>query len=437
MLIFMFNYIERKKVVVVDDIMGSGKSTFAIQMINESPLTHRFLFVTPYLKEVERVKNATKHKRNFIDPDDKNPKGSKMHSLKQLLEQGEDIVTTHALFKEADEEILDLLTLHHYILIMDEVSEVVEKFDIKKSDINLLLNSNKIEVDSKGKVKWIDKEYDGKFNYLKSVIETDKVFLHNDTAFIWTFPIEAFQRFRQVYVLTYMFQAQIQRYYFDIHGLEYTMKSVGIVESETGSLAMTLKDGILTPRIVPVYELIDYRKPEVSRFKDLINICEDDKLNSIGISTSKQGFDNLTFSKLTKLKKSSLISKTLRNNLYNWFRHRNNVKSDQVMWTCPKDVRPIISPQGYSKGFVSSNARATNEFRDRTVVAYVLNRFMNPSIVGFFESYDVTVDQDLYALSELLQWLFRSAVRDDKPIELYIPSNRMRTLLKAWLSGEI
>lgn len=434
----MINYIEKKEVVVVDDIMGSGKTSWAIQFINASPLTHRFIFVTPYLNEIERIKNATKHKRDFIDPDTKNSKGTKLNSLKLLLEQGADIITTHALFKEADEEVLDLLTLHHYILIMDEVAEVIEKFDIKKSDINMLLDSNKIGIDVNSKVKWLDQEYEGEFNFLKTVINTDKVFLHDNTAFIWTFPVEVFLRFRQVYLLTYMFDAQIQRYYFDLHGVRYTKKSVK--EKENSSIGkFTLSNNELTFCYCKEYELTDYSKPDVSRFKELINIIEDEKLNAVGQSLTKQGYDNLTFTKLSRLKKSPncALAKTIRNNLNNFFRNKCKAKGSQIMFTCPKSVQDVLSAKGFKKCHVSSNARATNEFRERNVVAYILNRFMNPSIVGFFESQGVTVDQDLYGLSELLQWLFRSAIRDDKPIELYIPSNRMRTLLKMWLNSEI
>lgn len=434
----MINYIEKKEVVVVDDIMGSGKTSWAIQFINSSPRTYRFIFVTPYLTEIERIKKATKHKRNFVDPDTRNSKGTKLNSLKQLLENGADIITTHALFKEADEEVLDLLTLHHYILIMDEVAEVIEKFDIKKSDINMLLDSNKIEIDANSKVKWLDQEYEGEFNYLKIVINTDKVFLHDNTAFIWTFPVEVFLRFRQVYLLTYIFNAQIQRYYFDLHGVRYTKKSVK--EKENSSIGkFTLSKNVLTFGYSKEYELTDYKRPDVSRFKDLINICEDEKLNAVGESLTKQGYDNLTFSKLSKLKKSPncALAKAIKNNLNNFFRNKCKAKGNQIMWTCPKSVQDVLSAKGFKKCHVSSNARATNEFRERNVVAYILNRFMNPSIVGFFESQGVTVDQDLYGLSELLQWLFRSAVRDDKPIDLYIPSNRMRKLLMMWLNSEI
>lgn len=41
---------------------------------------------------------------------------------------------------------------------------------------------------------------------------------------------------------------------------------------------------------------------------------------------------------------------------------------------------------------------------------------------------------DIYALSEMLQFLWRFQIRRHDPVNLYIPSQRMRGLLKVWLS---
>ena len=46
----------------------------------------------------------------------------------------------------------------------------------------------------------------------------------------------------------------------------------------------------------------------------------------------------------------------------------------------------------------------------------------------------IRVEEDQYALSELIQWIFRSALRDNKEITLYIPSKRMRKLLENWIN---
>ena len=55
-----------KKIQICDSIMGSGKTSAAIRMMNEES-DRRFIFVTPYLSEVERVKNACRV-RGFMEP---------------------------------------------------------------------------------------------------------------------------------------------------------------------------------------------------------------------------------------------------------------------------------------------------------------------------------------------------------------------------------
>ena len=64
----------------------------------------------------------------------------------------------------------------------------------------------------------------------------------------------------------------------------------------------------------------------------------------------------------------------------------------------------------------------------------MIDLYMVPTVKMFIESRGVTVDQDQYALSALVQWIFRSAIRDGEPITLYIPSERMRGLLIDWLN---
>ena len=39
----------------------------------------------------------------------------------------------------------------------------------------------------------------------------------------------------------------------------------------------------------------------------------------------------------------------------------------------------------------------------------------------------------MYALSEMIQWIFRSRIRNNEDINIYIPSSRMRNLLIEFL----
>ena len=44
------------------------------------------------------------------------------------------------------------------------------------------------------------------------------------------------------------------------------------------------------------------------------------------------------------------------------------------------------------------------------------------------------IDENKYALSEMIQWIWRSAIRNGEDIYIYIPSRRMRDLLLEWLN---
>ena len=81
--------------------------------------------------------------------------------------------------------------------------------------------------------------------------------------------------------------------------------------------------------------------------------------------------------------------------------------------------------------------RASNEYRERTAVAYLVNKYFNPFIKNFFTSNGIKVDEDGYAISEMLQFLWRSGIRDGKRITVYIPSSRMRNLLINWIEEQI
>ena len=125
--------------------------------------------------------------------------------------------------------------------------------------------------------------------------------------------------------------------------------------------------------------------------------------------------------------------KKLKNNTINYFTHIVKGKGQFNMWTCFEDYKQQCKGKGYTNGFVPCNSRATNEYKDKTNCAYLINRYYKPTINNFFVDKGVRIDEDVWSLSELIQWLFRSAIREEKEINLYIPSKRMRNLLITWL----
>ena len=63
---------------------------------------------------------------------------------------------------------------------------------------------------------------------------------------------------------------------------------------------------------------------------------------------------------------------------------------------------------------------------------------MNPFKVSFWKAQGIVIDTDNWALNELIQFLWRSNLRvtDSKlSVNVYIPSERMRGLLEAWINN--
>lgn len=41
-------------VKIIDSMMGTGKTSYAIQLMREAEIDQKFIFVTPFLDEVQR-----------------------------------------------------------------------------------------------------------------------------------------------------------------------------------------------------------------------------------------------------------------------------------------------------------------------------------------------------------------------------------------------
>jgi hypothetical protein len=83
---------------------------------------------------------------------------------------------------------------------------------------------------------------------------------------------------------------------------------------------------------------------------------------------------------------------------------------------------------------VPCNARASNDWAGKRVMVHAFNRYPHPCIAGFLDHWNVEYSPDRFALNEMLQWVWRSAIRDGQPIHLAILSRRMRGLFQGWVS---
>ena len=394
---------------LIDAGCGIGKTTALINIMNNDKSENKYIFITPFLSEVERVKNSCPD-REFFSPIDL--EGTKSQNLINLIQEEKNIVTTHALFKKMNIDRIPIDKLSKYILVMDEVADVIEELPLSPADIRLL-NKKYITIDQETHLaKWKDTTYTGKFEDCMNMVVANNVYAYTDKnnnviALMWLFPHQILNTFKDIFILTYMFDGQVQKFYFDYFGATYTK--------------WWIDDFKLTkePRIY------DY-----SQTKKLIKICNKKSLNEIG--------ENKTALSISwfKRNKNNEQMQTLQNNIRSFFRSYAKVNNNDVLWTTFKEYQKALKRWGYVTGFAPINSRATNEYGNKTAIAYIGNRFLRPTLKNFFVLSNSKMSkefEDRFALAELVQFVYRSAIRNNKEVVVYIPSKRMRTLFMEWL----
>ena len=415
------------QITVIDSIMGSGKTSWSIQYINENP-DENILYITPFLEEVDRIINNTN--KSFKQP--RYMGGSKLENLNQLLTCQCDIATTHELFKRLTNESKEAIKEGNYTLILDEVLAAIDPYDdIRKDDMKLLIKSEAVSIDDDGFIVWNKdmSDYDTSFNRIKILAENRSLLYVNKRMLIWRYPPEVFRLFNKVYIMTYMFDASILKNYFNLYGIDYVKKSI-----------KCNNDGM--------YQILDYYKPNTRIYANLINVYEG-KLNE-NIEQKMNGLSLSWFRAQDESEPEESLIPQLKKNIYNYFRNIVDARSNTIMWTTFKDYRPKLKGSGYSKqftseqlkntdkayGFLPCNARSVNRYGDCYNLAYCLNTYLHPAISQFFKQKGIAINENLYGLSEMLQWIWRSRIRNGENINIYIPSKRMRSLLISWMNDK-
>lgn len=406
------------RVHVIDCIMGSGKTSYMLDFMKSVENIHdRYVIVVPILTEVKRWQEE------LTDPllptpmapeyrDDQN----KTADFKQLLRhRARRIIITHAMFDRVDDEVISLFRDGEYNLIIDEVPTPISEIRIHDGDLRVLITGQTLLINQETRqVTWNPKYLRESTSYkeLRELCATGKVYYNEESKGLYKIsPYSAYLSCKRIFILTYMFEAQIISCYFKAKGIEYDKFSI---EQMSG-------DG--------EYHLIDYNPiwDKSLDLKSLICICHNEKMNAIGKSNNAFG--------VSWMKRHAKDYPQIKKHMFNFIRNICKAKTNDVMWTTFKNYQEAIESKGCKQGFIAVNSRATNDYSDKTVVIYLANRFFSPKMKNYFgiEDKELRFDEDAYALSEMLQFIWRSAIRTGKPINLYIPSSRMRGLLEKWI----
>ena len=170
--------------------------------------------------------------------------------------------------------------------------------------------------------------------------------------------------------------------------------------------------------------------------KSKIHILYNEKLNALGDPIGNR-ITNLSSTWWKNNEKEFL--KVLDDNLTRFFRYETDAQASKRAFTVFKKLKDRVGKHSKyvnARYWVPSTARATNKYRDRTSVAYCINKYASPDTIEFFRKKRINIEHDELATSELLQFLFRFSIREGRDMDVYIPSFRMRTLLELYLDGK-
>jgi len=441
-------------IIVIDGICGSGKTSSIQEFISEvskADKTARFIYVTPYLKECHRVAGTlpedetskdspplkdslgeimylkkdskdeyiedTEKKTLAFKHPEKGKYGKLPHTL-SLIKSGANIVTTHQNFFQWSSEVKTLLKAHNYHLILDETPNLISIYNglnnknktFDKKTYEYLKKREILTVDtSTKKVKFHEKDKEGDevkltaYEDLFNACKQGRLYEYGSpsTCLINKYDPEIFRCFKSVRLLTYLYEGSIAKCYFDLE--VFPQKMVDFTHH--------------------------FAWIGMSSVKKLIDIVELSKEKHL--SLDKNSLSATWFkapSNKSKIEKLKVLTE-------NFFKNKSKVVSKNRLWTTFLDKKDTLKGIGYTHkdNFLEFNARATNDYRDRSGIAYLVNVFMNPLLKNYLLSHSVSVDEEMYSTGEMVQWLYRSCIRDDKPIKVFVPSPRMKKLLKDWI----
>lgn len=397
--------------------MGTGKTEAAITYMNEHK-EKKFIYITPYLAESNRIKEGCPE-LHFVEPSNKL---SEYHFRKTehtaaLISEGCNITTTHAAFRNYNRDTLAMIRELGYTLIIDESLDILIESQMKTNDIGGLVATGFLESDGTT-YRATDKLYDsGKFEDEMKMFRSRDILCvdgqKGQKLYYWALSPELLTSFDEVFILTYLFGGQSLCYFMKANKIPYTY------------IGVSLKDGVYR-----FSDSVDYVPEYTKHIKDLIHIVESPKLNRIGDPPHAL---SMNWYQRRKAGEDGEL-KAVKNHIANCYKHIwKNSPADERMWGTYKSACNKVKGKGYTKSYVVFNERATNSYINKRYLAYAVNLFMNVAERRVYEKFGVEVDQDMYALSTMLQWIWRSAIRRGEEIWLYVPSRRMRTLLKDWM----
>ena len=407
--------IMKSQITIHDYPCGSGKTTGLYNSFNSE---RSYIVVVPYLTEIERLLRACTH-LNFVQPTIDLEAGleTKTESLIQQVREGKNIVCTHSIYPRLS-QLADDGLLENYEIVIDEVpdcvSTVCEKSPYSVKEI--YISAGFISVDETGRVhpteKWLN-NHNAAADTLNPVLfqqaKSGGLYLLNNSLFINCLPLNILSKCKKVTVLTYMSQGSYFTYYLKFSGVEYEVnesRKQNIFFKEEAKRLITLK---------PMNALRGLNLSNTGQAKSLARPSDYNRVSSC--------LKNLRSRDLKGVDQEKILITSKKDA---WFENTNNRS---------KAGKFAKNSKLFNARWIANKTRGTNDFADCSHLIYLYDQHPNPYIARWLGA-DNKCFSKHYALTELIQWVWRSRIRKKEDITLYLPSERMYEIFSSWLYSE-
>ena len=436
-----------KEIKVIDYVMGTGKTKYIFEYMQANP-HKKYIYVTPLLSEAEKRAVEQCGSISMVSPVVDERGNTKSQHMLELLKEGLNISTTHTMFKNLRKQHLKQIEYWGYTLIIDETVDFIESYnDYNQADIKDLSERGDLLVheDMNGRVsmEW-DISEGNTYEDLKGMCDAGLVYSTKKphTMLNVQVPPVIIDAAAEVFVLTYLYEHSLMRSFMDLHGFTHKKLIIPHLEDKTKEVKERIRTNL---KIVEVKAADNYLK-----------------------NTYKAALSHSWWNTMIKKNTATDLFKFCSNWLNNNLEHK-----DSFFFTCPKvlvssenkqrrtkavlekaKLRYFSNPLGESvteeildtQGkkhkvkktvnikWLFSGTKATNDFCDRKMCFYLINVYPNLAVQHYLGDYGLKIDEDMYALSEMLQFIWRGNIRTEGgEITVYIASPRMKKLLQDWI----
>lgn len=416
-----------KTVEVLDSLMGSGKTHAIIEYMSKHQ-DKPWLYISPMLEEVDQrvPARAVELGLDFFVPEE-DEVNTKSENCLKALHKGMNICCTHNLMYKFTKTHLAAIEKQGYNVVSDEELNLINGYNTSKADLDFLLDNKLISVDdTSGKVSFLDENMSLEARYGDIKAKADLGMLYaakRSTKFmvVQLSPkiIDCAERF---ILLTYNYKNSLMQTFLELHNYEYKeFKEVSLFKTED-----EIKKDLL--------ERIEFiETPSVKKIQNKYTL-------------SKSWWVNATHEQRGEISKCIRACMT-----------KAGVSKEKLFYTLPKDYanrskgfdttrignEPSAGKDGEidesTRTFIACNARSTNKYADKELAVQAYNLFPNQSVKAFIQGQGKMVNDDVYALNMMLQWLFRGCIRkkSSQKMKIVILSGRMSVLFKEWLTNNL